>query len=437
MSDIAIHVDNLSKRYRIGLNQERHDTFVSVVAGLFARPIKNLRRLRRLSRFSETDNEAPDIVWALKKVSFEINRGEVVGIIGRNGAGKTTLLKILARITEPTEGQARIDGRVGSLLEVGTGFHPELTGRDNVYLNGAVLGMTRKEIKRKFDEIVDFAEVERFIDTPVKRYSTGMLVRLAFSVAAHLEPDILLVDEVLAVGDVAFQRKCLEKMNAAARGGRTTLFVSHNMGTIARLCTRVLWVDAGQIALTGPSHEVIRAYLASEGSNSLVWIHSPKSCNVPELRLISARVVFKDDQPTSIVDFNAPFKVAIEYEITSPTRSLCTGYELSDLEGNIIWTSVEIDNMDFSNHVRGCGRYLSTCTIPGNLIKPGRYLLSVGCADGIVSTPCRHENVLTFDVSEVGCDLLRLDRLGIVTPSLDWEVKRIDAPVPVPVPSEE
>ena len=245
---------SLSKRYRIGQKQQVHDTFASAVADFAKLPLRNLQRLRRLTSFSEDGPVDEDVIWALRDVSLEVERGQVVGIIGRNGAGKSTLLKILCRITEPTSGRAELQGRVDSLLEVGTGFHPELTGRDNVFLNGSVLGMSRAEIKRKFDEIVDFSGVEKFIDTPVKRYSSGMKVRLAFSVAAHLEPDILLIDEVLAVGDAAFQRKCLGKMEEVSGEGRTVLFVSHNMGSIGKLCPTAILLEEGRLVFSGESY---------------------------------------------------------------------------------------------------------------------------------------------------------------------------------------
>jgi len=261
MSDIVIRVEDISKRYRIGLKEQIHDTFGATLADLVCRPIQNLQRLRSLSVFNENGQDSDDVIWALKNISFEVRRGEILGVIGGNGAGKSTLLKILTRITEPTSGRALIQGQVGSLLEVGTGFHPELTGRENVYLNGTVLGMTRREIDRKFDEIVDFSGVEKFIDTPIKRYSSGMKVRLAFSVAAHLETEILLIDEVLAVGDVAFQKKCLGKMNEVAKGGRTILFVSHQMGATSNLCTSVLWIDDGRIAGQGSVESTITSYL--------------------------------------------------------------------------------------------------------------------------------------------------------------------------------
>ncbi|MHB8974351.1 MAG: ABC transporter ATP-binding protein [Pirellulaceae bacterium] len=267
----AISVENLSKAYRIGLKDEIPDTFVGAMANVLRAPWRNFRRLRRLNTFTAhagnspltTDNSslADDTLWALRDVSFDIQEGEVVGIIGRNGAGKSTLLKILSRITEPTSGRVVIRGRVSSLLEVGTGFHPELTGRENVYMNGAILGMTKREIDRKFDEIVDFSGIERFLDTPIKRYSSGMTVRLAFSVAAHLEPEILIIDEVLAVGDAEFQKKCLGKMESVAGEGRTVLFVSHNIGAVRHLCSRGIVLVTGGADYQGEISDAIAYYL--------------------------------------------------------------------------------------------------------------------------------------------------------------------------------
>lgn len=280
MTDVAIKVENLSKRYRIGLEEELPDTLVGALTQAVTRPLRNWRQLQRLTDFDGqrqlTNDQFPpsavcrssgvrtdvnrDTLWALRDVSFEVKRGEVVGIIGRNGAGKSTLLKILACITHPTSGRAIIKGRVGSLLEVGTGFHSELTGRENIYMNGTLLGMTKPEVDRKFDEIVDFSGVETFIDTPVKRYSSGMCVRLAFSVAAHLEPEILLVDEVLAVGDIQFQRKCLGKMGDVAESGRTILFVSHNMAAVKNLCRRAVWLDEGKVKISDAASQVVDRY---------------------------------------------------------------------------------------------------------------------------------------------------------------------------------
>jgi lipopolysaccharide transport system ATP-binding protein len=258
MSNSIIIVKNLSKRYRIGAREKGYKTFREAVTEGISAPFRNFNRLRSLTRFR--DNDERDVIWALKDISFEVKEGEVLGIIGKNGAGKTTILKILSRITEPTSGYAELNGRVSSLLEVGTGFHPELTGRENIFLNGAILGMRKREIEQRFDDIVSFAEIGKYLDTPVKRYSSGMYVRLAFAVAAHLEPEILLVDEVLAMGDIAFQKKCLGKMGEVAKGGRTVLFISHNMGAIRSLCQTAIWMDNGQIVKKGAVDEVVTDY---------------------------------------------------------------------------------------------------------------------------------------------------------------------------------
>lgn len=294
MSNIAIRVENLSKRYRIGLEEEINDTLIGSLNSWVRSPIRNFRRLRKLSRFG--DEDASDIIWALRDVSFEVERGEVLGIIGRNGAGKSTLLKILSQITEPSGGRAVINGRVASLLEVGTGFHSELTGRENVYLNGTVLGMTRREVGRKFDEIVAFSGVERFIDTPVKRYSSGMRVRLAFAVAAHLEPEVLLVDEVLAVGDANFQKKCLGKMEEVANQGRTILFVSHDMAAVQNLCGRAIYLEQGQIELQSTTSEVIDFYLDALDSEASVELSKRVDRRgTGALRFVEARLLVNGD----------------------------------------------------------------------------------------------------------------------------------------------
>ena len=300
MSDTVIRVENLGKRYRIGLAEKQPDNLREALIRLAGSPFRYLRTRLRESSPEET-------IWALKNVSFEVKRGEVVGIIGRNGAGKSTLLKILSRITDPTEGRAVLQGRVGSLLEVGAGFHPELTGRENIYLNGTILGMKRAEIEGKFDEIVDFSGVEKFIDTPVKRYSSGMYVRLAFAVAAHLEPEILLVDEVLAVGDAAFQKKCLGKMGDVAREGRTVLFVSHNMGAIQGLCRRTMWIEQGAIRADGDPQKTVSSYLDSvTAHNDLRQILTPLS----DLEI--ERVILRNDAGKEVNSFRAGEALVVE-----------------------------------------------------------------------------------------------------------------------------
>lgn len=270
MNKPVISVENLSKAYRIGVKDEAPDTLVGAMTGVIRAPLKNFNRLRKLDTFSGSPGDAhsEDTLWALNDVSFDVQEGEVVGIIGRNGAGKSTLLKILSRITDPTSGRAVIRGRVSSLLEVGTGFHPELSGRDNIYMNGTILGMTKREVDRKFDEIVDFSGVEKFLDTPVKRYSSGMQVRLAFSVAAHLEPEVLVIDEVLAVGDMEFQNRCLGRMRDVAQSGRTVLFVSHNLEAVKALCSRVILLKDGSVWANGSPEKYIPSYIRSMKENT-------------------------------------------------------------------------------------------------------------------------------------------------------------------------
>jgi lipopolysaccharide transport system ATP-binding protein len=333
MSDIAIRVENLSKQYTIGVARQRYNTLRDqLVDGLTS-------LFRRNGRAVPKNNTT----WALKDVSCEIGQGEVVSIIGRNGAGKSTLLKILTRITEPTEGRAEIYGRVGSLLEVGTGFHGELTGRENIYLNGAILGMKKAEIDRKFDEIVAFAEVEKFIDTPVKQYSSGMSVRLAFAVAAHLEPEILLVDEVLAVGDAAFQQKCLGRMGDVAKAGRTVLFVSHNMAAVAALTQRSIWLDGGKIMEIGSTQEVIESYLNKITSNSqqngfasLTSLPRPKGLiRNPRVRLEWVRTQDRSGNQTNSFAEGEPIIVELGFKVDEEARNLEFGVGVTNLRHGI------------------------------------------------------------------------------------------------------
>jgi len=423
MSGIAIRVENLSKQYHIGKKREKYETLRDTLTDVLAAPFRRAGKLLRgqASGAAELD----ETIWALKGVSFEIQSGEVVGVIGRNGAGKSTLLKILSRITEPTEGYAEIRGRVGSLLEVGTGFHPELTGRENIYLNGAILGMKRVEIERKFDEIVAFSEVERFIDTPVKHYSSGMYLRLAFAVAAHLEPEILLIDEVLAVGDAAFQKKCIGKMGSVAKEGRTVLFVSHNMGAITQLCERTLWLDEGRLRLTGLSSDVVAAYLSSGTEGQAIWRNPSTTPRGMEVQLKSARLLLADNQPTATVDFDSPFRIELAYDVIEPIRDLSVAYQLLDSQGNLVFEAMDTDMPEWKGQVRRPGRYVATCLVPGYLLKPGRYHLSLVSFVERVKIIERQEGVLTFNVSEVGY-CLNPGRLGIVFPVLEWEVDRVE-----------
>lgn len=424
MNDSAIKVEHLSKRYRIGLREEKSDSLVKSLSKLAVTPIRNFRRLRKLSKFSEGAG-SNDVIWALKDVSFEVKRGEVIGVIGNNGAGKTTLLKILSRITDPTEGGATINGRVGSLLEVGTGFHPELTGRDNTYLNGTILGMTRKEVSNRFDEIVEFSGIEQFIDTPVKRYSNGMKVRLAFAIAANLEPEILMIDEVLAVGDVGFQRKCLGKMGSVASSGRTVLLVSHNMGAITSICPRSIWLQGGQIHSIGPSSEVVASYLLSEGGNDAEWTNSAFPDAASQTEIKSARILSQDNRPTAVHAFDESFQIEIGYEIINPIRGQAIACQLTDLQGNNLIISYDTDTTVWNGQYRERGNYTSTCKVPGGLLRPGRYLLSVSARSPKISRSSgkitEHINVLAFEISEQGFPFSGSVR-GIFTPLLEWQV---------------
>lgn len=331
MSDTVIHVEGLSKRYRVG-QREHYRTLRDVLARALVVPVPGLKR----SSKSGPRNPGSDHVWALDDVSFEVREGEVLGFVGRNGAGKSTILRILSRITRPTKGWAEIRGRVGSLLEVGTGFHPELTGRENIYLNGAILGMKKVEIERKFDEIVAFAEVEKFIDTAVKYYSSGMYVRLAFAVAAHLEPDILLVDEVLAVGDVGFQTKCMGKVGDVARTGRTVLFVSHQMNQIRRLCERAIWLDAGSIRGIGATHEVVSAYERAMSSG-----HSagPERLAAPKVKARFQRWEISEPRASepNVLRCHGPVTIKFVVQVNEPLKNAQHGIGLYDNERQLIW----------------------------------------------------------------------------------------------------
>jgi ABC-type polysaccharide/polyol phosphate transport system ATPase subunit len=327
MSDIVIHAEKLSKRYEIG-ERERYLALRDVLSRALHAPARVFRP-RPLN-----GNGHRSHIWALKDVSFDIRQGEVVGIIGRNGAGKTTLLKILARVTKPTGGFAEVRGRMGSLLEVGTGFHPELTGRENMFLSGAILGMSKAETKRKFDEIVSFAEVEKFIDTPLKHYSTGMQMRLAFAVAAHLEPEILLVDEVLAVGDVAFQKKCLGKMGDVAKGGRTILFVSHQMNQIRRLCERVLWVDAGHVRMQGPTTSVVCDYESASRGNHDGHLRQPNNLKA---QFESWEITAPRGEASNMLSSHGCLTVRFVVHAAKRLRGLHHGIALYNAERQLLW----------------------------------------------------------------------------------------------------
>jgi len=365
-----------------------------------------------------------DSIWALREVSFEVHRGEVLGIIGPNGAGKTTLLKILSRITEPTEGRVEIAGRTSSLLEIGSGFHFELTGRENIYLNGAILGMQRPEIERKFDEIVAFAKIEQFLDTPVKHYSSGMYLRLAFAVAAHLEPDILFVDEVLAVGDAAFQKRCLNKMNEAARSGRTVLLVSHNMPAVMALCRRVIWIERGRIIRDGPAWSVVHSYLG--GGNSFcgqkTWAPGEGPGN-QWFRLLSVTLKDNHGTPTGRINISEEATVEIEYEVIKDGAKAQFSLVLFDAHGTCVFGSLSNKERNFYGRPLKPGRYRTSCSIYGNLLNNGQYSISVLGASDYWSESFQVERAITFEAVDDG--ILKGDYPGsyggLIRPRLKWQ----------------
>jgi lipopolysaccharide transport system ATP-binding protein len=424
MSDIIIKAENVGKKYKIRhQSTRRYRTLREAVAGSAKIAAKRIFSAAGMGK-SNGATHAPASVeefWALKGVSFDIKRGEVVGIIGRNGAGKSTLLKILSRITEPTMGRIRISGRVASLLEVGTGFHPELTGRENIFLNGAVLGMSRAEIKAKFDEIVAFAEVEKFLDTPVKRYSSGMYVRLAFAVAAHLEPEILIVDEVLAVGDASFQKKCLGKMqDFSFKGGRTVLFVSHNMVAVQSLCRRAILLREGNIIEDDIVAPVIASYLKSSyGQNETRQWEDPQAAPGNEvLRIKSIKLVSDLKEDDTCISMQTPFRIETSYWVLEESHQLHLTYHLLNDQGITVLTS------GFPAQVQKTGCHRAICQVPGNLLNSGGYHLKLLVVENGNKVTYIHESIASFTVADIaernGSWLGR--EPGVVQPVLHWKL---------------
>ncbi|MBI4505451.1 MAG: ABC transporter ATP-binding protein [Chloroflexi bacterium] len=435
MSDVAIRVDRLSKRYRIG-RAERYKTLRdTVVEGVMA-PLRALGAALNGHGRTPDDGESDQHIWALRGVSFEVRRGEVVGIIGRNGAGKSTLLKILSRITEPTEGYAEILGRVGSLLEVGTGFHPELSGRENIFLNGAILGMKRAEIERTFDEIVAFAEVEKFVDTPVKHYSTGMQMRLAFAVAAHVDPEILLIDEVLAVGDAGFQKKCLGKMGDIARRGRTVLVVSHNMPSIVNLCQRAILLEAGEVLRDGAPPEVIQQYLGTirSAGGEAMWADPSRAPGNDIARLHAVRILQEGcEGPIADVDIAKDVLVQIAYWNLREGAELYASIWLRDQMGTPVLasgnaTSVSLTHDPWYGRPHPRGLFHSVCRIPGNFLNEGLYSIAAILGTAPSTTQVLQDYVLSFHVHDTG--EMRKEFfggwLGTVRPRLAWHTEFVE-----------
>jgi lipopolysaccharide transport system ATP-binding protein len=417
----AISVEGLSKRYRIG---ELHSAYGTLRDSLAAGTRRIVHREHK-PHYEE--------IWALRDVSFELAEGSVLGVIGRNGAGKSTLLKILTRIATPTEGRATIRGRVGSLLEVGTGFHPELTGRENVFLNGSVLGMKRKEIIRKFPDIVEFAGVDQFIDTPVKRYSSGMQVRLAFAVAAHLEPEVLLIDEVLAVGDAEFQRRCLGRMEDFSSSGRTVIFVSHQMQAVAQLCERTMWLEKGQVELDGPSSEVVATYLQSGfgSGSSREWPVVMEAPGDDLVRLRSARVV-QDGEEAAAVDVRRPVGIEIGFRVLRRGGpAIFPKIKVFDQRGQVAFNAM--DTSSRWHEESEPGEFLSTCWIPGNYLNEGLVTVQVAVCSlrGAKLRPHAGTNdAVSFHVQDPGeGDSARGFFIGqwqgVVRPLLEWTTEEL------------
>ncbi len=413
MSDIAIRVEHLSKQYRLGQQAAPYETFREALIATASAPIRWLRGER----------QEKNTFWALDDVSFDIKHGEAVGIIGRNGAGKSTLLKILSSITAPTRGRVELFGRVGSLLEVGTGFHPELTGRENIFLNGAILGMSRAEITRKFDEIVDFAEVEQFLDTPVKFYSSGMYVRLAFAVAAHLEPEILVVDEVLAVGDIQFQKKCLGKMDDVAHQGRTVLFVSHNLGSIAQLCLQSIWLHHGKIMSIGNTQEILTKYVDSLDSSSgypdISFSEDPKK----EVQLRRARLLNTNESVKDKYQCDEPIIIDLEILVRKTVPALYGYLEVCRLDGTKVMVS---DSCDITpNHMDNLktGDHTIQITIPPRTLAAGQYSIylnfsSIAGQKFNVDSP---GTILRFSLDDMTSQRGN-SRAGFFSALLEWKV---------------
>jgi homopolymeric O-antigen transport system ATP-binding protein len=432
--EVAIKVENISKIYRIGLKDTIRDSLGATLIDFLKSPLKNFKTYRSLYNFKDIEGNNGDcpesIIWALKDIAFQVNQGEVVGIVGRNGAGKSTLLKVLSKITSPTTGRAEVHGRISSLLEVGTGFHQELTGRENVYLNATILGMRKKEVDRKFDEIVNFSGIEKFIDTPVKRYSSGMKIRLGFSVAAHLEPDILIIDEVLAVGDAEFQKKCLNKMEDVGKQGRTVLFVSHNMSAVTRLCGRCIHIEGGRIIEDGPPHAVVKNYLCSDMGTMAArnWSDPDSAPGGDKARLRAVRVRSDEDEVADTIDIRKPFSIEMEYDLFQSDLVLMPIFHLKNELGQDVFVTVDQDPT-WRRRPRPRGRYISRVNIPGNLMAEGMIFptccLMTLAPDSVLFLENGPVAFLVVDSNEG--DSARGDYTknipGVVRPLLEWQTQ--------------
>ena len=414
--DAAISIEGIGKRYQIGATPNKYRTLRDSLANIALAPARRLRH-------AGSSTGRVSTIWAVRDVSFDVAEGEAIGIIGRNGAGKSTLLKILSRITPPTEGRIHLHGRVGSLLEVGTGFHPELTGRENIYLNGAILGMGRAEIVSKFDEMVEFAEIGPFLDTPVKRYSSGMYVRLAFAVAAHLEPEILIVDEVLSVGDLAFQRKCLGKMESVTEGGRTVVFVSHNMQAVRSLCSRAVQIKDGRVIDDGPANDVVDAYMSMYASqeSSATWL-SGEGPGDDDVRLTGMSVHDWHGRGVDVVTSSQPFVVRVGFDVHRLDDALCVGFDLRASDGSLVFRTYQTDADPEAWPQLTVGHNTLDCHVPPGLLNDGRYDILPRVSLHRIRWIVNSDAVASFQVQrDPGqSPYTRTPRPGITAPCLTW-----------------
>ncbi|MGB8212826.1 MAG: ABC transporter ATP-binding protein [Anaerolineales bacterium] len=427
MSNIVISVEDISKAYRLGQFNSR--TLSDDIKVWWAKARGKPNPLLKVGQ-EDFGNREGEILWALRNVSFTVEQGTVLGIIGKNGAGKSTILKILSRVTAPTSGQIQVWGRIASLLEVGTGFNPELTGRENIYLNGAILGMKRSEIDRKFDEILDFSEVEQFIDTPVKRYSSGMYVRLAFAVAAHLEPEILVVDEVLAVGDAEFQRKCLGKMSDVAQHGRTVLFVSHNMSAVLRLTQESIVIEKGRVALRAPTPQAVEYYLSAGNANAgeRIWEDHEIPADAAPFRPIALRLRDHRGNVAETVRSVEPWTIEVEYRLSAPLSGLRIGLYLNSARGDQILTTFDTDDgARFEQYrSRPAGHYISRCEFPKDLLNNGRFIIGVNASSYRLRRYFMDEQALAFNVDPSGAPGMQWSepRPGTLRPRFEWKIEK-------------
>lgn len=427
MATPIIQIRGLGKKYRIADIQKAQQQSIVVGMKNTAKSVWN----SALKLAGLRARKEPNTIWALRDINLEIAKGEVVGLIGHNGAGKSTLLKILTRITSPTEGEAYLRGRVGSLLEVGTGFQGMLSGRENVYLNGAIIGMTRAEIDRKFDDIVEFSGVGEFIDTPVRHYSSGMYLRLAFAVASYLEPEILLVDEVLAVGDAEFQKRCLGRMNDVADEGRTVMFVSHNMAAIESLCTRVIWLDKGTVRADGPTHQIIKEYLQTTVSHLTykIWEDKSTAPSTNQITMHRAMVYPQGGSPNDVITVADSFVLAFEYWNDLPGRELTLTLTVTNEENVVVFSSGTMNEPNWEGKPFEQGLYRSECVVPGFLLNKGSYRVWILFLRNQGTRLFRVNDILAFDIEDTNKDRNGYvgDWGGVVRPWLDWETRHIEA----------